>query len=410
MRILLVSDPKRPDFHNYFLSHLRDQEIFLLWYYDQSDIDYDLDEYTKQGIKVIFWKSFKTPQHLIEDLKPDRIILLEIIDFWQIPLVIAAHNWKVPSFFLEHGVGNSVEMVLKRFSELPSVQHRLKYYMRKLFSRAGKILHNRLFFLSVLKYLPKKQWPNYLKLLVYYKRYTPLEALTKLKFRNRTPHFAVLFNRNNIAPFQLYNEIEDSNIITEGVPFFDKYFTSSPAAKDHLVFIDHPYLEMNLLKWSDDHHERIARVLEDFAVKRNIEIIIKLHPRSLKTNWDRYALHPLISLKQSEDITPEMLTSRLILGFSSTLINALIGVKKNIVLLGWHPEPHISGDDFSKSGLCHVSYLPEDIFARYDDWISVNRSQQNEDSFDKFIKEYNYPFDGMATQRVVRVIKEYEVN
>ena len=50
------------------------------------------------------------------------------------------------------------------------------------------------------------------------------------------------------------------------------------------------------------------------------------------------------------------------------------------------------------------------FFARYDDWISVNRSQQNEDSFDKFIKEYNYPFDGMATQRVVRVIKEYEVN
>ncbi len=403
MRIVFVCPPHRKDFYQYITNILKlEHEVFLLWEYKlkpETLPNYD------EGIMPLYWSNYATPKELLEKIKPDRVIFFEIIDLWQIPLIVTCHKFKVKTFFVEHGVGNSVELVIGRFNEIPSLKERLALYAKKIFYSLPRIIKNRYFFVSAAQYLPAKDIPNYFRLTSYFKKYTPFHALSKLKFRNRTPHFALLFNRNNIDPFLLYNEIESQNIIIEGVPFFDKYFLREVVEKDHIVFIEHPYLEEGILNWDNKWHEKIARSLERFAIDYNVSVIVKLHPRSVISNWTRYNLSPLIEIKQKEDVTNDMLTAKLVLGYSSTLINALVTSKKNVVLLGWHPNPVIFGDDFSKSGLCHASFKVEELFEKYNYWLENNLTFDNKSALENFIKEYNFPFDGKATERIIEAIK-----
>lgn len=409
MRIVIISDPARDDFHGYLLEQLKAHELYLLWHYDRQSYSYDVAAKVPPHVTLLYWKEFRTPEQLISMIRPDRLLFFQIIDFWQIPLIIAAHHLKVSSFFVEHGVGNSVATVMERFRELPPLSTRLAGYVRKIFSGTLRILHNRSFYLSVSRYLPKNQRGRYLQLPWFYKKYLPLEALSKLKFRNRTPHYAILFNRNNIAPFLLYNEMEEEHIFTEGVPFYDKYFVAIPKASSHLVFIEHPYLEEGILGWTDAFHEKIARTLEEFAREQSRPIVVKLHPRSSRANWERYSLDPeLIRIRQREDVTTELLEAEMILGYSSTMLNVLIACKKNIVLLGWHPVPKVFGDDYSKTGLCHLSLLPEELLTRFDHWKNNNLTENNPEAFEEFIREYNHPFDGRATERTIAAVLNHE--
>lgn len=408
MRIIVVSDPKRRDFYNYIVDNLgKEHEIFLLWHYKKTETD---SLPYGENTKLLYWKDYFTPKTLLQKVRPDRVLFFEAIDFWQIPLIIACHEFKVTSFFIEHGVGNSIDMVVARFSEVLSHGKRMLYYLKKLVFGFLRAVRSRIFFMSASKYLSEFDRSKYLKLVLYYKMFTPIHALSQLKFRRRTPHFAILFNRNNIDPFIYYNEIERENIFTGGVPFFDKYFLRKLLNKEHMIFIEHPYLEFKMFDWTDSFHESIARTLEHFAITNGIKIIIKLHPRSNFSNWSRYKLHSLIDIKQSEDLTEEMLSAKLVLGYSSTLINALIICKKNIVLLGWHPKSQIEGDDFSKTGLCHVSFHRQDLFEKYKTWVANNLSLKNDEAYQDFIAEYNYPFDGKATERLINAILENEIS
>ena len=152
-----------------------------------------------------------------------------------------------------------------------------------------------------------------------------------------------------------------------GVPFFDKYYKNGYNLGSHVVYIDHPYFEESLLNWNSSHHQMIAEALISFAEKRGVELFIKLHPRSDKQVWHRYINdHAHVRIIQTGDYTDLFLQARLIMGYSSSLINGFLCARKNVVLLGWHPEPRIFGSDFSKYGLCHVSFSPQDLEKKFD--------------------------------------------
>jgi hypothetical protein len=288
-----------------------------------------------------------------------------------------------------------------------SIKKRLRYYGTRLVTSVGRIIRNRIFYYSQLVNIKSfRQLFCFIATPVYFKLFTPIHALSKLRYGLRTPQYALLFSRNNIAPFLIYNDIDRKHILTGGVPFFDKYFGKSESCEKHLFFIEHPYLEERILGWDNDFHERLAKSLEKFAIQHDLMIYIKLHPRSSINNWKRYNLNvDHITIYQFEEVTGIMLSANLILGYSSTLLNAMIGCRKNIVLLGWHPNPQIFGDDISLSGLCHKSMYMEELFEKYYFWKSHNLIYNNSDKYNSYIHEYNEPFDGKATERLFHAIE-----
>ena len=82
----------------------------------------------------------------------------------------------------------------------------------------------------------------------------------------------------------------------------------------------------------------------------------------------------------------------------------MLCARKNIVNIGWHPNPQIFGVDFSKTELCHLSLLPNELEVNFDYFEANNLCLKSEMKYQEFLREYNYPFDGKATERVIETI------
>ena len=402
-RILLILSYERPDHFDYLIKSGGDRfEWILLWNYKETN------PHPMPGLRAISWSDYSTPKQLIDQVRPDKIVFGEIIDMWQIPLIVHAKKRNVTTFYLAHGMYKSQSEAIKRFAESASART-FGAYLKKLSSSFSRILKNRVYYYSVLTDMNSiRSLFSYVTLPAYYKLYDPIEVMSKMKFPERTVDYALLFCENNVPFFKLFNDIAPDRVLTGGFPPFDAYYKKDGQEGDYVVFIEHPYLELNQNGWDRDFHSRVAQGLFDFSVSNNIKVVVKLHPVSNIENWKNYGFPPEnIEIIQSQ-VSPDLyLNAKLILGFSSTLLIAFLCAQKNVVFLGWHPVPQVSGVDFSETGLCHVSFDIDDLRTQYHKWIAENLTKQKPQEYNSFVKTFNYPFDGRATERVLNDIYDH---
>ena len=382
MRILLIVQPERFDFYNY-LSAIPGAEWHLLWYENKGQMMIEPKSLPIEFHKIHYWTDFKTPDLLLQEIRPERIIFFEIIDLRQIALNVAANAAGMCTIYLEHGAAGDKETALSRANEVTFKKHKLPYLLDRLRKSFGDIIRSKLFYYSVTKgFSSKESYRKYFLLPFRMMTGSPNRILNDHLFMERVPKKSIVFNRVNFEEYALYTGIKSDQAILTGVPFFDRYFRENQVIGDYIIYIDHPYLEQGILGWTKEHHEKIARLLCDFARDRKIKLYIKLHPFSDLKTWNSYSLdQEYVSILQAGDFTELYLEAMVILGFSSSLINGFLCAKKNIVLLGWHPQPHIFGSDFSKTGLCHVSFSPADLTEKFDSWEAHNLTLENEKAY-----------------------------
>jgi hypothetical protein len=410
-KILIIVPPERFDFYNY-LAEIRDIDFILLWHTDAEQMKFEVQDLPLHFHQVVYWNQFRTPEQLIKKICPDKIIFFEIIDLRQISLIVTAKKLGVRTFYLEHGAAGDKETAIIRWQETTFTKDKLPYFFNRLKSAFGDVLSSKLFYYSVTSgFCSFKSRLKYLMLPIKMLFNPPNKVLTHTIFPERVPDYSVVFNRSNFDEYALYTGIDESKAIFSGVPFFDKYFQRSGQNKDHIVYIEQPYLEPKLLNWDENHHKKIADSFYQFAKNKGVKVYIKLHPRSDYSIWAKYDFDPgAVEIVQFGDFTEIYLSSRLILGYSSSLITALLCARKNVVLLGWHPVPQVFGSDFSKTGLCHLSFYATELLVKYDDWVTNNLAAENEMAYNAFLQQFNYPFDGRATERVINAILENEVS
>ena len=405
MRILMIVNPERIDFYSY-LHQVPDVEWLLLWHEKSEQMMMSQDKLPLPFKEIYFWTDFTTPRQLLEKINPDRIVFFEIIDLRQIALNVAASALNIPTFYLEHGAAGDRNTAILRWKETTFKKNKLPYLIKRFKHSFIDVIRSKIFYYSVSKgFNSIRSYIVYFLLPFKMLKNAPNKVLSKNLFRERIPWRSIVFNETNFEEYSLYTGIGKQDAVFSGVPHFDHYFRESQQLKDHIVYIDHPYLEEGLLGWTEEHHQQIASALFHFAEEKQIKLYIKLHPRSNLEYWKRYARsEKYIQIIQTGDYTDLYLDSRLILGYSSSLLNGFLCAKKNVVLLGWHPQPQIFGADFSKTGLCHISYKTDELYKNYDYWLANNLSEKNETAWMEFMQKYNYPFDGKATQRVVNII------
>jgi hypothetical protein len=369
-------------------------------------MNFSLTELPVKFKQVIFWNDFYTPEQLLLKTKADKVIFFEIIDLRQIALIVTAKKLGITTFYLEHGAAGDKNTAISRWNEITILKHKLPYFLKRIRSSFFDVFRSKLFYYSVRgRFESWKSYLKYLKLPFLMLTAAPNKVLAHCIFKERVPRYSIVFNRVNFEQYQVYTGISEGDAIFTGVPFFDKFYTDNRDEKDYVVFIDHPYLEERLLEWTREHHEKIAKALFQFAAERKIKVYIKLHPISNMDTWKAYRFNnEYVEIIQKGDFTSLYMNSKLILGFSSSLLNGFLCAKKNVVLLGWHPAPQIFGNDFSKSGLCHSSVDIADLSEQYSFWISDNKCTSGQSAYDSFLKQCNYPFDGKATQRVLDAI------
>ena len=214
----------------------------------------------------------------------------------------------------------------------------------------------------------------------------------------------LLFNKNNYSLYDYIYNLRNENIYFTGIPYFDNMINCT--VEDTIIYIDHPYLEDKRHDWNLKHHKKIAINLAEFAKKRKQKVYVKLHPRSNKNIWNNYKLESkYFKIIQKEDPTSLYKKAKLFISFSSSLVPGFLSAKKNVVLIAWHPNTDkVLGLDFSAYDICHLSSNPEDIWTKHEEWTSNNLAIKSSSKYDLFLKKYNYPFDGNATQRIYDLI------
>ncbi|MGI8892280.1 MAG: polysialyltransferase family glycosyltransferase [Bacteroidia bacterium] len=407
MKILLIVQPERFDFYSY-LAVAENIEWSLLWYEKPEQMTIQKEHLPINFERICYWNEFLTPEKLLNELQPDKIVFFEIIDLRQIGLNVAALHRKIPTFYLEHGAAGDKETAINRWKEITFTKHKLPYIFKRFKASLLDVLRSKFFYYSVIKgFESVRSYIKFIMLPFQMLGGAPNKVLTANKFKERVPLKSIVFNKVNFNEYALYTGINPEDALFSGVPAYDKYYLKSRVIKDHLLFIDSPYMEENICYWTKEHHATVAKALFNLAEQRQIHIYIKLHPRSDASIWDTYSYNKdFVTIIQKGDYLNIFLEAKLILGFSSSLITAFLCARKNVVLLGWHPEPGIFGVDFSRSNLCHKSLNLEELTTKYDYWVSHNLTEENEEHYQNFLKEFNYPFDGRATDRVIKAITE----
>jgi len=408
MRILVIVEPARFDFYNY-LSKEDTYEYILLWHEKASKMDLPLASLPLKFTKVIFWNDYISPRKLLSEIKPDKIIFFEIIDLRQIALIVTGNKLRITTFYLEHGAAGDREAAITLWWDKKLYkEYKLPYFSKRIKTGFKDIIRSKIFYYSVTKgFNSLASYIKYLKLPFVMLRMLPNKALAYNKFPERTPAYSIIFNEINFEQFELYTGIPRSKALFTGVPAFDKFYTADCKEEEHLVYIDHPYYEERMLNWNKDHHRMIAEKLFAFAELNNIKLYVKLHPVSNRKNWEQYSFNKqYIEILQNGDFNDLYLKSKLILGFSSSLMTGFLCARKNIVLLGWHPQPHIFGVDFSKTGICHLSFSPDDLENNYSYWVNNNLTLENNGLYMNFLKKFNSPFDGQARERIIGLINK----
>ncbi|MES2376887.1 MAG: polysialyltransferase family glycosyltransferase [Bacteroidota bacterium] len=401
MNIVIITDPQRPDHYDYLIQD-NTHNYYFLWYEKKDDSNIHLNPINSE---LIYWQDYSTPQNLITCIKPDRIVFFEIIDLRQIALIISAKAAEINTYFLDHGAANSKDTSISRYVETKFVQHKIPYLIKRFLGNFSNVLKAKYFYYSVITgFQSSKSYLKYITLPFLMLRAGPVEVLSTSLFKERLPEYPLIFNRVNLDRYNLYTGATEKDVILTGVPFFDSYFRNALVEEDYIVYIDHPYLEVGVAGWTADFHQKTANSLFEFAAKNKTKIYIKLHPLSDINIWKNYSFNSnYIEILKKGDYTELYLKSKLILGFSSSLITGFLCANKNVVLLGWNPVPGIIGTDFSATGLCHVSNSTNDLDNKYHFWIE-NNCTYKEPEYSSFIKNYNYPFDGKATERIINLI------
>ena len=405
MKILMVLQAERKDWYTY-LREDDQNDYYLLFHENKKDIPESIyrDKFFK---KVYAWNEFSTPQKLLQNIKPDRIVFFEVIDQRQIALLVTANKNCLKTFYLEHGASAVRESSLKNYEPKPNfLNERLKYIKNRFFSSFLNLIRSKSFYYSAaFKVKSVHSFVKYCSLPFKMLVTTPNKALLNTKFAERAPATSIVFNKSNFEVFELYTGIKEESAVYTGIPLFDKLYNSETHIGSHVVFVDHPYLEQGQNSWTPNFHKKIADALVEFSVSLNVKIYVRLHPNSSMELWKSYGYEsPNFIMSQNVDFTSELLSSKLIISYSSTLLTGMLCAKKNIVLLGWHPTPAISSFDFSQFGICHVSFDIKDLQNKYDFWVDNNLAERNEDKYGHYIENMNNPFDGKAGSRVLQTI------
>ena len=402
--LLLVVNPQRVDFFQY-LKNLTDYYTLAILWRIKNDDTLNLPSYISEEY---FWTDFLTPLHIIDKVKPSKIVFFEIIDLRQISLLVACKYRKVRTFYLEHGAAGDKNTAIQRWEEKSHLDKRPSYLYTRLTKHTKDLFKSKLFYYSALGCLKGfASHSSYLSLPFRMLRALPNKVLSKHHCKERVPDYAITFNEANFEEFELYTGIERSKVLFTGVPFFDDYFRSVYREENYVVYIDSPFFEERLLGWTSEHHKSVAGALASFTKKYNLKVVIKLHPRSDKRLWESYGLDPTrFEILQEGNFTEVYLNAKLILGYSSSLITGLLCARKNIVILNWNPVPMAFGADFSATGLCHSSIEMSDLTSKFSFWIQNNKCLQETSQYETFLRRFNWPFDGQATNRVIAAIRD----
>jgi Alpha-2,8-polysialyltransferase (POLYST) len=340
--------------------------------------------------EMIYWFDFKSPYHLLDEIRPDKVILPGGDDLLTISLIVACRNSGIRTFSMQHGY------ISEKFEEIFIPLKRRSFFSRTVLSDYKKIF---LFYIRSLKNVSPKLLAQYLLLAFAYFR-KGLIILKNYNYKWRMPDFYICFTKYSGAYYIERDKIPPHQVLEIGIPVFDALLQpgdTTAASKNcnnekYYLLIDTSFVE-HKDPVDENLINRCYRELSDFCNRNNAHLKIKLHPY----NYEKTGLiqHPNISFYRNisdDELTALIKNAEGCFSFFSTLCIPTVCMNKLYQIKYF--------DVFFKE-LVDLGITPVLDFHTFTaDEISFENFNVNPEKLDKFIRKYLYKADGRAAERL----------
>ena len=347
--------------------------------------------------------NYKNALEVIQKEKPDLIYAYASWNFIDYALSSAAQLFKIPVFCIVNGdyygyikpFEKNITSNMSRFfeSSIPTDKTKNK---KQLMKRGRFFLYKYLFLLQTMLAIKKNRFSTLFSIW----KFIFLDKLDP-KFGSNTIQF--LENKNLNKQF-LSLGFKKSNLIVTGNPMYDSLFftleklqTKTKKNTKNILLVTTALYEHGI--WTKKQRDfAIKETLKQFQNKKDINIILKIHPSSEILSEYTQLLRevlPNAAIYQKGNIENFIHDSDVVISFpvSSVLIFAIL-MKKPLIVCNY-----FNMDDlFLKNNPVAECKNPLLLLKKINELTSSNL-QFNKDR-DNFIKEFISPFDGNAQDRI----------
>ncbi len=376
------------------------QIVWLVYSFEKltSTIKIDSDDV------ILDIHNYKNALEVIQKEKPDLVYAYASWNFIDYALSSVAKLFKIPVFCIVNGDYNgyastlekNITSNLNRFfqNSIPTDNKKIK---KKLMKRGRFFLYKYLFLLQTMLAIKK----NRFKTLFSIWKYIFLDKLDP-KFASETIQF---LENENLNKQLLSLGFKKSNLIVTGNPMYDSLFfklqklqaKNTKKNTKNILLVTTSLYEHGI--WTKKQRDfAIKETLKQFQNKKDLNIILKIHPSSeILSEYEQLLkeILPNAVIYQKGDIENFINDSDLVISFpaSSVLIFTLL-IKKPLIVCNY-----FNMDDlFLKHNPIAECNNPLSILKKIDELTSFNL-KFNKDR-DNFVDEFISPFDGHAQERI----------
>jgi hypothetical protein len=365
-----------------------DVEIIYLFFLEQS-----LETARHTSERVVYWNDFSSAQHLLDTVRPDKIVFMSIDSGLSILLNYSARKRKIPTYLLQHGTYSNYadyrarERKARHVGRVASERPATKFRTSKFYQASVSLMD-----VPALMLFPLH---NYLL-----KRESRRFADRWVRFKARMPDFYICYSEQNALIHRETDKPPRSKFRYIGNPELDEYFQFTEHNRpthNYFLLIDQPFADNKYGEHICTRTQMIAHYhsLSSYCNAREARLIVKLHPESYDSEWlpDN---DNITWIRDTNELPGLILGARGCFGYFSTLLMPAIYFNRCILFKVSDNEMQV---DAEKLGLIQLIDFFTYTISEFD-WEIVSKAQ-----LDVFVQKYLLLADGKSVDRLREIIR-----
>lgn len=382
--------PGRPELMDVFVFDDPCLEFVHLYHFNKKN-----RQETYSPYKMLYWFDYNSPYQLLNEVKPDLVVVANGEGLYEVALLIAANQRGIKTLCVQHGL-----FAPSVFEEMRTTKTRREagkaFYYFKLF----------LFYLPIFRKLRGGMRGRLLKFIGDFMRYGQYGACEKNQFALRLPANYICFTKFNAQYFTTRDGVGAEKIIEIGVPFFDYIFqlnnnSTTPgngAEQPYLLFIDTRLIKDGLPVSTTVMNGYYSR-LNDFAQKNGYRLKIKLHPWSYsETSLLEHSNIKYLRNISNTQLVEEIMQAKIVFSFFSTLLFPIFFLHEKVVGVEYD-DFHFPAEIKDQHKVPTVNLLNE-----IPDNFSIDAVKNSETLLHDVQIKYLYKTDGKAKERLKTIL------
>lgn len=365
----------------------------------------ELEKTSSTSEKVYYWNDFKSVDHLIEVIKPEKVIFMGLDSPYVFLLNHACREKGIITFFLQHGIFHSYKAYMYEEQSMRSLQATAG--ANSILTKAIAARNNAFFFHSF-RIRRIGLYYRIIKFLVVKKNRSSTQmALRSIAHKILQPDYYIVYTKYLSNIFIERDNISEDKMIEIGNDEADQLILeiqNTPGYSydkgDYFLFIDEAFTGSAELLLppivSIEKYNEFLLLLSVYARSKGKRLRVKLHPFSY--NVDHFVTDDNIDYIKHANFRELIVNACGVFGFSSTLLIPAMFVKKACIFkLNNFSDIHRALNNIGYCRVLDFHHLKlTDI--EFNDNVSATQREA-------FISHFLFKLDNECTNRLKKILR-----